>query len=267
MLSGVTTEMQPGVSERGVAIVTGGRRGIGAAIAEALALSGFSITIVDMVHDEATDKTLASIKEAGVSGKFVRGDIADLASHEVVIKEASALGPITCLVNNAGVNMPVRGDMLDTSPAVFDQLIGVNLRGTFFLTQTVAKTMLQDPAENLRRSIIVISSANAAMVSPEKGAYCLSKAALAMMAKLYAARLADKGIDVFEVQPGLIRTEMNRAVWESYGRVIEAGASLTRRWGEPREVGAVVSVLATGSLPFCTGTMVPVGGGLHVHRL
>lgn len=263
----MSEHVQATSKHRGVAIVTGGRRGIGAATAIALASSGFSITLVDMIQDGDTSNTLSLLSETGVTANFVRADIARLEEHAAIIETANSLGPVTCLVNNAGINMPVRGDMLNTTPHVFDDLMQVNLRGTFFLTQAVAKHMIDHDDTELRRSIIVISSANATMVSPEKGVYCLSKSALSMMAKLYAARLADKGIDVFEVQPGLIRTEMNRAVWESYGRIIDAGASLTRRWGEAHEVGAAVAVLASGGLPFCTGTTVPVGGGLHVQRL
>ncbi|SDS47534.1 3-ketoacyl-ACP reductase [Bradyrhizobium canariense] len=254
-------------SKRGTAIVTGGARGIGEATAVALAKSGFDIAVVDTAVNDTGERTIAAIRETGSRADFIRGDIADLGRHAALIDRAAALGPIACLVNNAGINVPVRGDMLETTPEVFDLLIGVNLRGTFFLTQAVAQHMLANPAGELKRSIVIISSANATMASPEKAVYCISKTGLAMMAKLYAARLADSGIDVFEVQPGLIRTKMNEAVRESYGHVIKAGASLIRRWGEPEEVGQVVSALATGLLPFCTGTMVPVGGGLHVHRL
>lgn len=251
----------------GVAIVTGGRRGIGAAIAIALAKAGFNLALVDTVEDEASNQTVAEINKDGARSDFICGDISDVEQHAALIKRAASLGPITCLVNNAGVNMPVRGDMLETTPEVFDRLLDVNLRGTFFLTQAVARHMLNEPSGGLHRSITIISSANAVMVSPEKGAYCISKAALAMTAKLFAARLGEAGIDVFEVQPGLIRTQMNQAVWESYGKSIEAGMSITRRWGEADDVGQVVAALAVGTLPFCTGATVPVGGGLHVHRL
>jgi NAD(P)-dependent dehydrogenase (short-subunit alcohol dehydrogenase family) len=254
-------------TKRGTAIVTGGGRGIGEAIAVALAKSGFDIAVIDTGTNDTGERVVASIKEAGSRAEFIRGDIADIDSHASLIGHAAKLGPVTCLVNNAGINMAVRGDMMETTPEAFDRLMSVNLRGTFFLTQAVARHMLANPAPASIRSVVIISSANAMMVSPEKAVYCISKTGLAMTAKLFAARLADSDIDVFEVQPGLIRTKMNEAVHESYGRAIEAGASLTRRWGKPEEVGEVVSALATGLLPFCTGAMVPVGGGLHVHRL
>jgi len=254
-------------STNGVAIVTGGRRGIGAAIASALAHEGFDIALNDIVEDEDSDRLIAELKDIGVKANFVAGDISDLKCHSALIERAGSLGKITCLANNAGINMPVRGDMLDTSAEVFDRLLGVNLRGPFFLSLAVARHMLETAEKTAHRSIIFISSANATMVSPEKGVYCLSKAGLAMAAKLFAARLGEAGVDVFEVQPGLIRTKMNQAVWESYGKLIDAGASLTRRWGEAQDVGKVVAALATGAMPFCTGATVPVGGGLHVHRL
>jgi NAD(P)-dependent dehydrogenase (short-subunit alcohol dehydrogenase family) len=253
--------------DRGTAIVTGARRGIGAAAAAALASAGFTVVIVDLVADEAAEATVAKIKAEGGRVSFLRADVGDLDEHPRIVEAAKRFGPISCLVNNAGVNVPVRGDMLETTPEVLDAVVGVNLRGTFFLTQAVAREMVADPVPSTPRSVIVVSSANAAMVSPEKAAYCLSKSALSMLTALFAARLADNGIDVFEVRPGLIKTEMSRKVWDSYGDAIKSGVSLTRRWGESEDVGQVIGALASGALPFCTGTVVPVGGGLHVHRL
>ena len=245
--------------------MTGGRRGIGKGIALALAKAGFDIAVIDAVEDEACEHTLSAIRDEGRRADFIRCDVGDLDTHASMIERAAGQGPITCLTNNAGIN--VRGDMLDVTPEMFDRIVNVNLRGTFFLTQAVARHMLEHPAPSLKRSIVIVSSANATMVSPEKAVYCLTKSALSMAAKLYAARLADSGIDVFEIQPGFIRTDMSKPMWESYGRAIDAGASLTRRWGEPDDVGSVVAALATGQLPFCTGTTIPVGGGLHVHRM
>lgn len=255
-------------SGRGCAIVTGGRRGIGAATAIALAERGFSVAIVDIEEDSSAAETLAAIQTHGGRGCFIRSDISDLDRHaDIVARTTREYGPITCLVNNAGRQVPVRGDLLDTTPAVFDRLIATNLRGTFFLTLAVARSMISHPAPSAYRSIIVVSSANAALTSPEKGAYCISKSALPMLTKLFATRLAEHEIDVFEIQPGLIRTDMTEPVRASYGEAIDAGLSPYRRWGEAAEVGAVIATLASGALPFSTGTMVPVGGGLHIHRL
>lgn len=253
---------------RGVALVTGGRRGIGAATCLQLAQGGYDIAVLDIVRDAAAEATLDAIRESGREAIFLESDVSALDQHDVCIAKIRALlGPITCLVNNAGVNVAVRGDMLEATPETFDRLVDINVRGTFFLTQKVARHMLATRAPQHQQSIFVVSSANSGMVSPEKALYCVSKSALPMLAKLFAARLAADGIDVFEIQPGLIQTEMNKAVWDSYGKAIEAGASLTRRWGQPEDVGRVICSLASGLMPFCTGTTVPVGGGLHVHRL
>ena len=170
-------------------------------------------------------------------------------------------------MNNAGGHGPVRGDLLDTTPEVFDRLLGINLRGTFFLTQAVAQAMAREPANRTYRSIVIVSSANAAMASVEKGAYCVSKSALSMVTRLFATRMAEHEVDVFEVQPGLIRTDMTAVVREPYGKALEAGLSPSRRWGEAEEIGGVIATLAAGRLPFSTGTVVPAGGGLGIHRL
>ena len=255
-------------SPLGTALVTGARRGIGAATSQALARNGFAVAKVDLVHDEAADETLNLISEEKGRALFIEGDIADLDAHATILNQAAKLGPLTCVVNNAGMQVPVRGDMLETTPDTFDRVLDVNLRGTFFLTQSAARQMVAEKDGDGPRSIVVVSSANAAMSSPEKAAYCLSKSALSMLVKLFATRLAEHGIDVFEIQPGMIKTKMSEAVWETYGSTIAEGkASLTRRWGQPEDVGKVIASLASGKLPFCTGTVVPVGGGLHVHRL
>ena len=255
------------VPRRGVAVVTGGRRGIGAATAIALGREGFSVAVLDIEQDEQSEKTLKELHAAGAGTEFFRANIADVDQLDgLVAAIQNRLGAISCLVNNAGRNVPVRGDLLDTTPEVFDAVVGVNLRGTFFLTLQVARCMLASE-EKLRRSVFVVSSANATLVSPEKAAYCLSKSALPMLTGLYSARLASAGIDVYEIQPGLIKTEMNRSVWAKYEQAIQEGASLTPRWGTPEDVATVITSIATGKLPFTTATTIPVGGGLHLHRL
>jgi NAD(P)-dependent dehydrogenase (short-subunit alcohol dehydrogenase family) len=252
---------------RGVAVVTGGRRGIGAATALALGREGYSVAILDIEEDQQAQDTLKELHVAGVEAAFFRANIAQVETFPALIAAIQGrLGFISCLVNNAGRNVAVRGDMLETTPEVFDAVMDVNLRGTFFLTLQVARHMLQS-AEEPKKSIFVVSSANTTMVSIEKAAYCLSKSALHMLTGLYAARLASAGIDVYEIQPGLIKTDMNRSVWAKVDEAIEAGASLTRRWGTPEDVATVIASVATGKLPFTTAATIPVGGGLHVHRL
>jgi NAD(P)-dependent dehydrogenase (short-subunit alcohol dehydrogenase family) len=248
------------------ALVTGSRRGIGRAIAFALADAGFAVAINDIVQDGALKETLAGLDARGATAHFVQADIAQLESHAAMLDAVeAALGPIGCLVNNAGVQVPARVDLLETTPAVFDHLIGVNLRGTFFLTQAVAKRMLAGEGEG--RSIITISSTNAAMASLEKAPYCLSKAGLSMSSQLFALRLAADGIAVFEIRPGLIRTDMTAMVRDTYSAAIADGLSPITRWGEPEDVARAVAALATGAMPFSTGGIYNIDGGLQLARL
>jgi len=252
--------------ERPVAIVTGARRGIGAAIAVSLAGSGFDVAITD-IADDGADATLTAISAAGVQTRFVRNDIADVADHPRVLDDLIGWrGGIDCLVNNAGISAPKRGDLLELTPQAFDQVLGINLRGTFFFTQAVAQRMVAAPAAG-PRSIITISSVNAELASPERGEYSISKAGLAMLTKLFALRLAADGIAVFEVRPGVIRTSMTQVVAEKYERRIADGLVPMGRWGAPQDVGEAVAGLASGRFAFSTGSVLHVDGGLAVPRL
>jgi 3-oxoacyl-[acyl-carrier protein] reductase len=247
--------------------VTGGRRGIGRAIAYAFAEAGADIAINDVVEDGAAHETIEGIAERGGRAHFLRGDIGDLAGQEGLVRGVfAALGGLDVLVNNAGISVALRGDMLDAKPESFDRLIGVNLRGPFFLTQAVARLWLAQPATR-PRSIINIASANAQMASIDRAEYCISKAGVAMMTKLYAVRLAQAGIGVFELRPGVIRTDMTAVVKERYDRLIESGLTPIRRWGEPADLGRVAVALTSGDFHFCTGEVVNVDGGLHIPRL
>jgi NAD(P)-dependent dehydrogenase (short-subunit alcohol dehydrogenase family) len=248
------------------ALVTGARRGIGRAIAFALADAGFALVVNDVVADGASDETMAGIESRGARSVFVEGDIARLETHGAMLDAVEAeLGPIGCLVNNAGVQVPERVDLLETTPDVFDHLIAVNLRGTFFLTQEVARRMLGSAGEG--RSIITISSINASMASVEKGPYCVSKAGLTMVNRLFALRLAAHGIAAYEIRPGLIRTDMTARVRESYGAAIANGLSPIPRWGEPEDVAGAIASLATGAIPFSTGSAFTIDGGVELPRL
>jgi NAD(P)-dependent dehydrogenase (short-subunit alcohol dehydrogenase family) len=251
---------------RPVAIVTGARRGIGAAIAVSLARSGFDVAITD-IADDGVDVTLDAITAAGSQARFIRSDIADVADHARVVDELLAWrGAIDCLVNNAGISSPVRGDLLELAPEAFDQVLDVNLRGVFFFTQTVAKRMLAAPSGG-PKSIVTISSVNAELASPERGEYCISKTGLAMLTKLFALRLAADGIAVFEVRPGVIRTSMTQVVAEKYERRIADGLVPMGRWGTPQDVGEAVAGLASGRFAFATGSVLQVDGALAVPRL
>lgn len=252
-----------------VALVTGGRRGIGRAICVELARRGFDIAFVDRVHDDAVEEALSQVLATGRQGLFLSLDIADVASHASVIGAVEAkLGAIDCLVNNAGVQVSVRGDILDVSEGEFDRLVGINLRGTFFLTQAVARQMLERAGGAVSRSIITITSANAHLVSPEKGAYCVSKAGLSMALQSFALRLAGEGICVHEIRPGLIATDMTAEVHAHYSPGIESGALCAqRRWGRPEDIAGAVGALASGDMPYSTGDIYNIGGGMHIPRL
>lgn len=251
---------------RPVAIVTGAARGIGLAIARSLAVGGFDIVAADVRG--ASDREVRDAVEAGQGRcSFVETDISDLASHGKIVEAAVAgSGRLDCLVNNAGIGAPVRGDLLELVPENFDRVMGVNLRGTVFLSQAVARAMLELPAA-ARRSIVNVTSVSAEMASPERADYCMSKAALSMWTRNLALRLAPEGIGVFEVRPGIIRTGMTRAVSEKYDRLIADGLVPAGRWGEPEDVGSIVAALATGGFAFATGSVIGADGALGVPRL
>jgi NAD(P)-dependent dehydrogenase (short-subunit alcohol dehydrogenase family) len=249
-------------------LVTGGRRGIGRGIAFAFAEAGYDVVINDIVRDEAAETALAGLRDRGAGVAFVQGDIAALDGLPALADAAwAAFGGLECLVNNAGVSVRIRGDILDVTPQSYDEVMGINLRGPFFLTQQVARRMAAATGGPHPRSIINLSSANATMVAPDRAEYCLSKTGISMMTKLYAVRLAELGIGVFEIRPGIIRTDMTAVVKDKYDRLIAEGVSPVRRWGEPEDIGAAAVALAGGSFRFSTGDAIHVDGGLHIHRL
>jgi NAD(P)-dependent dehydrogenase (short-subunit alcohol dehydrogenase family) len=251
---------------RPAAIITGGARGIGLACAQALAESGYDILVADLA-DTAADGLAADITARGAKFAYVRCDIADLAGHTTLVDAAMrAFGRVDCLVNNAGVGAVVRGDLLELKPENFDRTLGINLRGTVFLSQAVARAMLGRPGDHLR-SIITITSVSAEMASPERPDYCISKAGLSMWVKNLALRLAPENIGVFEVRPGIIRTDMTAGVTAKYDALIEGGLVPAKRWGEASDIGAVVATLAAGKLGFSTGSIINVDGALSVPRL
>lgn len=258
-----------GRSDR-VALVTGGRRGIGRAIAYALAGHGFKVIVNDIERDAAAEETLVGIAERGQEAAFVKADISDLDAHEAFVEEAwGAFGPIDCLVNNAGVQTAYRGDMLDIPPESLDRLLSVNVRGSFFLTQRLARRMADhDHGDRTqpKRSVIFISSGNAVVATPGQADYCISKSAVAMMSTLYAIRLAEYGIAVHEVRPGIIRTDMTADIFEKYNDWASSGGFPHARWGEAEDVGKTVGVLAAGLLPYSTGDAFHVDGGIHIRR-
>jgi NAD(P)-dependent dehydrogenase (short-subunit alcohol dehydrogenase family) len=251
---------------RPVALVTGGRRGIGRAIAEALAAAGYDVAITDLAAPDEVGETLASLAIRGARVSYHRHDVSEAGSHAALVDNVvGQLGGIDCFVSNAGISSPVRGDLLDISPENFDRVLAVNLKGAALLSQAVARAMLARPAR--RGSIVFITSVSARLASPERAEYCVSKAALSMWASNLALRLAGEGIAVFEVQPGIIRTEMTSSVASAYETRISAGLVPARRWGESEDIGRIVAALAGGDFAFATGSVIAVDGALSVARL
>jgi NAD(P)-dependent dehydrogenase (short-subunit alcohol dehydrogenase family) len=249
-----------------LAVVTGARRGIGAAIATELAVRGFDVAITD-VEEAGSEDVLADITAHGARSRLFPFDLASVEQHTSIVERiVEWAGPIASLVNNAGIQVAQRGDLLDVGAASFDKVLDVNLRGTFFFTQAVARHMLATPCSN-HRSIVTVSSANAEMASVNRGEYCLSKAGLGMLTKLFALRLAEAGIGVFEVRPGIIRTPMTESVAAKYEQLIADGLVPMRRWGIPDDVARAVAVLASGELAFSTGSVLQVDGALSIPNL
>ena len=256
-------------ARRPVALVTGARRGIGAAIAVELARTGCDVAYTDLLPDDSDGPVRASIEAVGGRALYVQSDLADLDAHRPLVEGVADWGGgLDVLINNAGIVWPKRGDMLATTAEAFDRVMGVNLRGTFFLSQCVARWMAAHPSgDGFRRSIVSIGSVSAEMATPERSEYCISKAGLAMLTKLLALRLADEGVSVFEIRPGIIRTDMSASVKDKYDRAIGDGLSPIRRWGEPADVARAVAALMRGDFAFATGSVVHVDGGLSIQRL
>jgi NAD(P)-dependent dehydrogenase (short-subunit alcohol dehydrogenase family) len=251
---------------RPLAVVTGGRRGIGAGIVLTLAERGFNVAVTD-VDQEGSEEVLVAARSKGALAEFFLSDLGRVEAHaEVVRAIQSWAGPIACLINNAGVPAQSRGDLLQITPQMFDQVMDVNLRGTFFFTQAVVKHMLETEA-GFERSIVTVSSVSAEMASIERAEYCLSKAGLGMLTRLLALRLAPHRIGVFEVRPGVIQTPMTGPVSSKYDQRIADGLVPMGRWGFPADVAKAVAALAEGQMGFCTGSVVNVDGGLSIPKL
>jgi NAD(P)-dependent dehydrogenase (short-subunit alcohol dehydrogenase family) len=253
-----------------VALVTGGTRGIGLGIALKLAEAGFTLAISGRRTAGQVEPVLAQLRKHSVDSIYVPADVASAADRKLLLDTVEArFGRLDVLVNNAGIAPRIRADVLEAGEASFDELIATNLRGPYFLTQGVASWMIRQHAHTplARRSIINISSVSATVASVNRGDYCISKAGIAMATKLWAVRLAEYGIGVYEVRPGIIETDMTEGVKGKYDPLIEGGILLEKRWGTPEDVGAAVSVLARGELPYATGAVLVLDGGLTMARL
>jgi 3-oxoacyl-[acyl-carrier protein] reductase len=257
-------------SAKRVALVTGGSRGIGLGIAEALADSGFDLAINGVRDAAGVARALDELKQRGATTVYCQGNIAEPAERQAIVDAVrQQFGRLDVLVNNAGVAPNVRADILDASEDSFDRLIGINLKGPYFLTQLAARWMIdQRKADADFHGVIVnISSVSATEASINRGDYCISKAGVAMATQLWAHRLAEFGIAVYEVRPGLIRTDMSAPVAEKYDRMIAGGLLVESRWGMPEDVGRAVAMLARGEITYGTGNVLHIDGGMTLRRL
>lgn len=251
-----------------IALITGAQRGIGLGIARSLANAGYKLALTSEVPPQDAEVVCALGEISALGGEVVyyQHDVGDIeASNRLLDSAEKDLGPISTFVSNAGVPPKVRGDMLEMSVESFDFVMDINLKGAFFLAQRIARRMLEH-TRGPYQSMIFVTSMNAAVVTPQRAEYCMSKSAAAMMMKLYAARLAQSGIGVFEIRPGIIDTAMTAEVKDKYSALIEDGLVPAKRWGQPADIGSVVVPLVQGHFAYATGSVIPVDGGLSIHR-
>jgi len=252
------------------AFVTGGSRGIGFGIAQALAADGWRLAINGMRPESEVQEPLATLRKSSPDVIYVRGDISSAHDRAACLDQVrTAFGKLNLLVNNAGIAPRVRADILEATEESFDEMMSVNLKGPYFLTQAVANWMVeQRQADSAFDGCIVnISSISAEIASINRGDYCLARAGTSMATKLWAVRLAEFGVRVYEIRPGIIATDMTAGVKEKYDRMIAEGLTLEPRWGRPEDVGRAVAALARGEFPYATGQVVNIDGGMMIGRL
>jgi len=254
-----------------VALITGSTRGIGKGIAKQLAKKGINIALNGRSRGEHVEEAINVCKKEGVEADFFRADISDSEDHRSLLDGIEdRWGRLDILVNNAGVAPAERKDILESDEDSFDRVLAINLKGPYFLTQKVSNWMIEQKNEHSNREPIIvnISSLSAYTSSPSRGEYCISKAGISMMTKLYADRLSEFGVNVYEIRPGIISTDMTEGVQEKYDRMIyEEDLLPIERWGQPEDVGKAVSALAEGAYSYSTGEVINVDGGFHLRRL
>ena len=253
-----------------IALVTGGSRGLGFGIAAALAREGFDLAICGVREEAAAAEALAKLRAGGREVLYVQADISKTADRlRLLVAVRERFGQLNALINNAGIAPRVRRDILEATEESFDEVLSVNLRGPYFLTQAVARWMIEQKQAQPEDGacIVNVSSVSATLVSTGRGEYCISKAGLSMATQLWAARLGEFGIGVFEVRPGIAQTDMTAAVRAKYDKLIAEGLLVQPRWGTPDDTGRAVAMLARGDLPYSTGQVIMVDGGLTLPRL
>lgn len=252
------------------ALITGGSRGIGLAIARKLCKNGYDVAVNGVREESAVTQTLDELRSHETKVIYCQGDIGSAEDRQgIVDKLQSEFGRLNVLVNNAGVTSKERLDPLKATEESFDRLIRINLKGPYFLTQAIANWMAEqkEKQESYSGTIITIGSISATVVSENRGDYCMSKAGLAMHSRIWAVRMAEYGIPVYEVRPGVIRTDMTSAVTDKYDKLIAEGLTIQPRWGTPEDIGKAVLSLVSGDFPYSTGEVIMVDGGLTVPRL
>jgi NAD(P)-dependent dehydrogenase (short-subunit alcohol dehydrogenase family) len=257
-------------SRRRAALITGGTRGIGLGIARALARDGWDLLLSGQRRMDEVASVLQELQTNGVDVEYVAGNIAEASDRAAIVDRArTRYGSVNALVNNAGRAPRVRADIIDATEDSFEEVMRTNLQGPYFLTQAIARDMLDRARSNadFRAAIVFVTSVSAQLISINRGDYCISKAGLAMAASLFAVRLAPHGILVYDVRPGIIATDMTSAVKEVYDRRIAEGLVPEGRWGQADDVGRTVCSLVRGDLPYATGSVILVDGGLTVPRL
>ena len=253
-----------------VALITGGSRGIGLGIAQALVKQGYRVAINGVRAADQVVEPLKQLNAEGGEAIYCQGNVGSADDRRKIMEEIKAKwGQLNLLVNNAGVAPKERKDILEADEQSFDWLMGINLKGPYFLTQQAANWMIEQKTKNSKDSfsIINISSVSATIASVNRGEYCISKAGMSMSTKLWAARLGEFDIPVYEIQPGVIRTDMTAGVIEKYDKMIAAGLTLQRRWGQPEDLGKTVIALAEGMIPYATGQIIHTDGGMTIQTL
>ncbi|NIJ51717.1 3-ketoacyl-ACP reductase [Dyadobacter arcticus] len=252
------------------ALITGGSRGIGFGIAKALAGEGFNLAINGVRDEEGASAALDELREMGAEVVYCQGNISVASEREAVIEKAySVFGQINGLINNAGIAPRVRLDILETTLENYQEVMTTNLEGPFFLTQSISKRMAHTKQNNhaFEATIIFVTSISATVASINRGEYCISKAGLAMTNLLFAVRMAEYNIPVFEIRPGIVSTDMTSKVQEKYDNLFQSGIALQPRWGTPEDVGKAVASLTRGDFPYSTGQVIGVDGGMLIDRL
>ncbi len=253
-----------------VALVTGGARGIGFGISKCLAAEGFDLAVCGVREAAAAAESLRQLREFGAEVHYCRCDVASTAARAAMLAEVRGhFGRLHVLVNNAGVAPKVRADLLEAGEDSFEYVLRTNLQGPYFLTQAAARWMIEQKQADgeFRGSIINVSSVSATVASVNRGDYCISKAGISMATQLWAARLGEFAIPVYEVRPGIIKTDMTAGVVAKYDKLIGEGLLVQPRWGLPEDVGRACAVLARGDLTYSTGQVVMVDGGMTLARL